>query len=42
MIVMQIADLVFSHYLLKHPPVLTMDRAALIQRVGAAIQHQLQ
>lgn len=42
MIVMQIAGLVLSRYVLEHPPIATLDRAELIQLVGAAIQGQMQ
>ena len=42
MIVMQIAGLVLSRYVLEHSPVATLDRAELIQMVGAAVQSHLQ
>ena len=42
MIVMQIAGLVLSRYVLEHSPVATLDRAELIAMVGAAVQRQLQ
>ena len=37
-IVMQIAGLVLSRYVLKHPVVLALDRDTLIREVGTAIQ----
>ncbi len=42
MIVMQIAGLVLSRYVLEHSPVATLDRVELIQMVGAAVQSHLQ
>ena len=42
MIVMQIAGLVLSRFVLKHSPVASVDRAELIEMVGDAIQRQLQ
>jgi len=42
MIVMQIAGLVLSRYVLKHASVIAIDRAELVQRVGAAVQSHLQ
>lgn len=42
MIVMQIAGLVLSRYVLEHSPVAMLDRAELISMVGAAVQRQLQ
>ncbi len=42
MIVMQIAGLVLSRYVLKHVSVMAIDRAELVQRVGAAVQSHLQ
>jgi len=42
MIVMQIAGLVLSRYVLKHASVMAIDRAELVQRVGAAVQSHLQ
>lgn len=42
MIVMQIAGLVLSRYVLKHSPVASLDRAELIEIVGAAVQGHLQ
>ncbi|MGI9147224.1 MAG: TetR family transcriptional regulator [Chloroflexota bacterium] len=42
MIVIQIAGLVLSRYVLEHSPVATLDRAELIQVVGAAVQSHLQ
>lgn len=41
MIVMQIAGLVLSRYVLKHTSVIAIDRAELVQRVGAAVQSHL-
>ncbi len=42
MIMMQIAGLVLSRYVLKHSPVAAIDRAELIDMVGAAVQSHLQ
>lgn len=42
MIVMQIAGLVLSRYVLEHSPVAALDRAELIRLVGAAVQSQMQ
>lgn len=42
MIVMQIAGLVLSRYVLKHSPVAAIDPAELIEMVGGAVQCQLQ
>lgn len=42
MIVMQIAGLVLSRYVLKLSPVASLDRAELIEMVGAAVQGHLQ
>lgn len=42
MIVMQIAGLVLSRYVLEHAPVAALDREELIAVVGAAVQRQLQ
>lgn len=42
MIIIQIAGLVLSRYVLEHSPVATLDRAELIQMVGAAAQAQMQ
>jgi len=42
MIVMQIAGLVLSQYVLKHASVIAIDRTELVQRVGAAVQSHLQ
>ncbi len=42
MIVMQIAGLVLSRYVLKHPSMMALDRAELIRCVGAAVQGYFQ
>lgn len=42
MIVMQIAGLVLSRYVLTHSPVTAMDRDDLIDMVGQAVQRQLE
>ena len=42
MIVMQIAGLVLSRYVLKHSAVAAIERAELIEMVGAAVQNYMQ
>ena len=42
MIVMQVAGLVLSRYVLKHSPVASIEAAELIEMVGDAVQRQLQ
>jgi AcrR family transcriptional regulator len=39
MVIIQIAGLALSRYVLKHPTVMAVDRDTLIRRVGSAVQH---